>query len=424
MGNEFFENLRNITTYGQLLPDGRVIDLLATTADEKLEIVVWDAEQSLVVPRLEHNGILYVAPDLHPSVRRALIIPTCIADYASTSALFLEIAQLSIENFGLSEVFASIAACWIFTTWVPEVFAAPPTLCIAASSMADAMRLFHFCRSLSRRAIIAADLSPRLPSELRPTLLVVDTGLSKKARTAWRAYNYFGVYVPGSGGRLQELVCSKAIYCENPDSIASWGGEALRIVLPPSNALPLLREPELQTIARKFQPQLQRFRLWRLSSQSQATRSRCPAELAKTGLGRELFAMLAGEPNIQKLLQPVVEQEQQASEERRSVDPLAVIIEVVWIPAHEEESMAVAEVRGRLNALLRARGENLEYSTREIGWKLSDLGVRRQRTAKGMVIKFSREVRGHIHGLARQFGLQLPKLHDCSDCTPAQVVEQ
>jgi hypothetical protein len=337
--------------------------------------------------------------------------------------LLSKVSQLFSRYFGLSEVFAAIAAWWMFSTWVPEIFAAPLVLCITACSLSEAVQFFRLLRALCRRAITVADLNQWLPLELRPTLLLVEAGLSKKVRARWRAGRYHGVYVPASGGVLEELACAKAIYSETGDAIDSWGEDALRIVLLPTNGLPVLGELELDAIADEYQPQLEAYRLRRLWTRSERVGEHCPAEVAGSRLGREMFGLLAGESGVPKLLLPVVEQQRQTTTARRSLDPLAVIIEVIWAPAHEQSVMVTSEVQQRVNVLLRARGERLQYTVKEIGWKLSDLGLRRHRNAKGMVLKFSRELRGQIHDLAGKFGLALPKVNGCGECAPVEVIE-
>jgi hypothetical protein len=263
-----------------------------------------------------------------------------------------------------------------------------------------------------------------LPLAICPTLLVVESGLSKKLRGTWRACSYHRVYLPAGGGRLQQLVCPKAIFSKNPDAISSWATEALRVVLLPGNELASLTESDLEAIAAELQPKLQLFRLRSLQPKSAPVNHRCPAEVACSELGREFFSLLAGEPGIPKLLLPIVEQQRQSTTARRLLDPLAVIVEVIWTPAHEQPQITTSEVQQRVNALLRTRGESLEYSANEIGWKLSDLDLRRHRTAKGMVLKFSWEVRRQIHALGGQFGLKLRKVDGCEDCAPVQVIEQ
>jgi hypothetical protein len=179
-----------------------------------------------------------------------------------------------------------------------------------------------------------------------------------------------------------------------------------------------------QVAQAEFQPEFQLYRLRRLQSGSQPTRDGYPAEVVGSALCSELFALLAGEPGVRKLLLPVLEQQQQAATDRRSVDPRAVIIEVIWAPAHAVNPLATSEVQKRVNALLRSRGEKVEYSPNEIGWKLSSLGLRRKRTAKGMILQFSRPLSSQVHQLARQFGLPLQKVDGCADCASSQVVEK
>ena len=74
-----------------------------------------------------------------------------------------------------------------------------------------------------------------------------------------------------------------------------------------------------------------------------------------------MFALLAGESGVPKLLLPVVEEQRRASAAERSRDPLAAIIEVIWAPAHEQSAIATSEVQQRVNVLLQARGEKLAF---------------------------------------------------------------
>jgi hypothetical protein len=150
-----------------------------------------------------------------------------------------------------------------------------------------------------------------------------------------------------------------------------------------------------------------------------------PAPIGLTGsVCRELLSLFGDEPGAPELFQPVVEQQRQVAEARRQVDPWAVIIESIWAAAHRQEAIATSEVQQRVNALLRGRGENLEFSANEIGWKMSDLGLRRKRNAKGMFLKFTQPVRAQIHGLAEKFRLPVPKMEGCRECAPVQMIEQ
>jgi len=219
--NDFFKTHRNSITYGQTLSDGRTIDLVAASDDEKLDIIVFDGQQSVIVPQLEYDGVLYRPPQLDSSVQRAVRFPLAAIDYGSAVSLLSSISQLSSQHFGLAEESSTISALWVASTWVPEFFAAPPTLCVAGCSTAEMMKFVRFFAAICRRAISVADLSPRLPLAIGPTLLVVGSGSPKKVLGTWRACSYHGVYIPAGRDRLQQLVCPKAIFSENPDAIGS-----------------------------------------------------------------------------------------------------------------------------------------------------------------------------------------------------------
>jgi hypothetical protein len=78
----------------------------------------------------------------------------------------------------------------------------------------------------------------------------------------------------------------------------------------------------------------------------------------------------------------------------------------------------------RVNALLSNRGEILEFSAKQIGWKLKSLGLQRHDNGNNKVLRFCRETRRQIHKLAAQFGLKLPKMENCADCEDSQLAVQ
>jgi hypothetical protein len=178
----------------------------------------------------------------------------------------------------------------------------------------------------------------------------------------------------------------------------------------------------LGEIASEFQPKFQLFRLQRLGQLPQVDQVSCPAALAQFPVARELFVLLGGETHASNLLLPLAENQRKAVATRRAIDPMAVIIEALWTPAHKQSSMRTLDLQKRVNAILSARGERVELSVREIGWKLTDLGLPRKRSAKGMFLKLS-EVAPQIHGLAEQFGLRLPQVDGCARCASVQVIE-
>ena len=84
--------------------------------------------------------------------------------------------------------------------------------------------------------------------------------------------------------------------------------------------------------------------------------------------------------------------------------------------------MRVDELAKDVNALLRSRGEILEYSAEEIGWKLKDLNIPRHTSSSGRQVLLGRETSQRVHRLAQVY--DLPCSHriepDCPDCNQAQ----
>jgi len=126
--------------------------------------------------------------------------------------------------------------------------------------------------------------------------------------------------------------------------------------------------------------------------------------------------LMHDEPEMPKLIQTIAEEQHESMAARRALDPLTAILESIWMPSHNESEITMTNLQLRVNALLQSRGERVEFGTREIGWKAADLGLPRQRTAQGKILKFSSDIRAQIHRLARQFGLTLQEVHGCADC--------
>jgi hypothetical protein len=98
------------------------------------------------------------------------------------------------------------------------------------------------------------------------------------------------------------------------------------------------------------------------------------------------------------------------------------ILEVIWAPLHETKEITVNKITDLTNALLRCRGEVLEYSALEIGWKLRNLGLYRHRNGSGMVLRFSHEHGLIVHQLTQRFALSLSPAPECPYCVPPEAV--
>ncbi len=123
-----------------------------------------------------------------------------------------------------------------------------------------------------------------------------------------------------------------------------------------------------------------------------------------------------------KLWTPLLEAHDQELLVRRSREPRVAYIEVTWSPAHKNEEISTEQIAQRVNALLWKRGEVLEYNSNKIGWMLRELGLKTRHNGKCKALRFSRDTRRQIHRLALQFGLELPRDRECSDCKDPQLI--
>ena len=402
-------------TSGEILPDGRVLDLLRRGKNDQLQLVLSTPKAITIVSEFKLGDELTYRPaQLNASYSQAIRFPAEVKEYGKLTSVAKKLADLAVARFGFSQLAANTISVWVITTWVPEVFNAPPTLRVCGRSVADAVELFRLLASVARRGLIVADLAIGFSVAWNPTLLLLDPELSKRTRGIWQNSNHRGVYVPGPNGALRQFICSKAVYTSTDDAEL----ESLQVTLLPCDELPALSESDLNEIAEEFQPQLQLFRLRTLPLDRTLPSNQIPKELDRSRLGRELYTMVRDDGFANTYLKPIVDQIQRLRTIRISTDPLAAIVEATWAPAHNPKRtpMRMAEIHQRVNALLQGRGERLEYSIKELGWKCSQAGLDRHRTADGMILKFSAEFCARLHQLARQFGLVLPKQRECKDC--------
>jgi len=310
-------NSRVRITYGEVWSGGPLIELVASTHRNAVDLLFWDGKEPLIASEINHDGVVYQAPALHPSIRQGVWFPSGAAEYGTVGALFWKIGPLFCQHVGFPEDSAAFATVWIFSSWFPEHFYAPPTLCVNSSNMGQTMNLFRLFAPLCRRSLGVAELSRRLPIFLGPTLLVNDPGLSDKAVASWRAANFRGVHVSGNGGALLNLFGAKAIFSLG-ETADSWGDDAMHLtLLPTDNEFPPLTEQEQGEIAAKFQPQLLMYRLRHLQQVPQsANPSRQPAS-AGFELSRKLLLYFQEEPKIVETVTPLFQSHQRELRCRR-----------------------------------------------------------------------------------------------------------
>jgi hypothetical protein len=407
------------TTYGEVLKNGTILDLVDTGDRDGLSLLSWDGKHTLVRPVIDCGGISYHPPHLHPSIRAAIRFPNGASGYLTTLESFRKVADACSQHLRLAEDWAAFATCAILSSWISEFLQIPITLCVSGEFTRICVAL-RFLGALCRRALLVAELNRRLPFFLRPTLVVNDPRLKGKS-AFWRAASCRGVFVAGTGSTLSALDCTKVVFLQPDESPLMWGPEAMFLQLPPADAPPL-SDRLLADIAAEFQPQLEMFRLRLLSGAEPVVANSHP--LARFELVRNLAPCIPADAEIVRVLTPLLESLQQGLVEWGPHDPRVASLEAVWTPSHLQKEMTVGEITTRANAIMRALGDIYEYNSKEIGWRLRNLKLPTRSDGQRKALRFSAENRSRIHQLVREFGLQLPFFDDCPDCKKLQETEQ
>jgi len=289
--------------------------------------------------------------------------------------------------------------------------------------MGSAITLLRLLSCLVRRSLVLADINRNgvlAVMSLQPTLLVNQPGQFPKLWHLFGTSNFHGVYVPGNQGRVHNLAGSRAFLVGMEKT---WSDEAVHIPLPAAHPELLTLDEQRQTdLANRFLPQLLMYRLRNFRS---VRESRCDLrqlKLPNSELARNLTACIQAEPCLAEVIGPILQRQDQDARARRGCNVSAAIMEVIWAPLHETKEITISRITELTNALLRCRGEVLEYSPEEIGWKVKNLGFYRHRNGSGMVLRFSSEASLRIHEFGQQFGLNLWSASNCPYCAQREIV--
>jgi hypothetical protein len=402
-----------IGTSGELFADGSVIELVSATGNQ-LDVLLWQNNRKKIAPQIEHRERVYKALDLDESLRRAIRFPSSADAYGTNKELFAQIRILFEQYIGLTSPEGALLTAWVCSTWFPDCLSSPPTLIISGPETGPAIILFRLLSCLCRRSLVLAKLDrTALLSlmSLQPTLLVNQPGGSLKILDLWRTSNHRGVYVVLRRGKVQSLVGSKALFVGMEDTSTD---EAIHLTLPALHQLPPLDDRCEAEIAKRFQGQLLMYRLRNFARVT--GRHAVAADVPTTELAQNLTNCVQNEADIVQAMTPILQRQILDAQARRSCDVNAIIVEVLWASLHEEKDVPISALAARANALLRVRGETLEYSAVEVGWRLRNLGLSRHRNGGGMLLQFSQANNVLIHRLAKQFGLKLPPHIGCGNC--------
>lgn len=416
-----------IFSAGEKFADGAMSELVSSSSGRnKPDLLLWDGNTAVVGPRVQHDGRIYEAPELPPSLYRATRLPSHCSDYVSARDLHAALTDLFRQHFHLPEREANLSACFPIGSSLADCLPIAPSLVISGCDEGLGIDLLRLLHSVCRHPLILAGLSPgsfrSLPLQLPLTLLLNQQELTPKLERLLRALSYRGLYLPGNRGGVIDRYGPKAIFCGNDAAIDQLGGGVLQIFLPPSQSqASVLDEQTLTEIANDFQPRLLMYRLKNVPKVREPQVDVSQFTFATRPLARTLAMCF---PEDLELACEMIELLRPQDEEARgqcSRDVNYAIVEILlgYLHDRQQREVRVKELAKDVNALLRSRGEIIEHSPEELGRKLSNkLSIPRHPSSAGQQVLLNRDTSQSVHRLAQAYGLPCAEHPEasCPDC--------
>jgi hypothetical protein len=235
--------------------------------------------------------------------------------------------------------------------------------------------------------------------------------LPERGAASWNAF----AWKPGD----IDLYGPKAIFCRS-DVIESLSESTIQISTAQTGGRCIAIDEQLQErIANEFQPQLLSYRLQNVSKVSTLE---LEGENLSASTEQLAFIIAASLSEDRELAQETVRLLQAQDEDIRAqqlLDVHRVLVEVLWGLIHKSafNAVLVKDLANFINVVLQSRGEPVNYSPEEIGWKLSALGIPRHAIAAGREVLLDAANRLRIHKLARAYDLPFAqRVPGCRQC--------
>jgi hypothetical protein len=417
-----------VPTGGEILPDGTLLELIHDVAQPGgLALLKFDGTKTVVGSRIVHRGRTYVPLTLHPSVKRALRLPSSVCAFGSTAELFEELVAVTARFTDLDRHFRELLVAFVFASWLADLLPAPMNLLLWSPLAEHGAQVLLLLRCLCRLALAltgvdAGDLKA-LPDGLPATLLILRPGSSRRTRELLAAAGWRGFYTPRSG-RLVEFLGAKALATDAPIDDPALHPLIVIPVAASRRQLPALDRRAQERVAKEFQPRLLRYRLQHRETANVAASAQAGSAGRESQLASGMRTCFSDAPQLIDRQVALLAEAEQGIDETRRADPRVALIELMWARCHEagREQLHVGEIAFDLNKVLSLTG-NRKLKERMVGGLLKSVGLRTLKLdRKGRGIKLDPPTRKLIHQLARVH--EVPSAETsfagCPECSQAQ----
>jgi hypothetical protein len=418
---------KSVITTGEVFHDGAIIELVSgRPGTNRPELLLWNGTSESVAPRVEHGEHTYEAPELTPSLYRAIRLPTKCIDYGSFQDLFSGIVKLFENNLGLSDRESRLLTAFSLSTWLADRLPIAPGVVISASDEASGIDLLRLLKCICRRALLLAEVTAAgfrsLPMHLGITLLINQQQVRPNLQRLLRASTFRGLHLPGNRGSIVDLYGPKAILCGSDVELNCLGDGALQISVAPSRLTsPAFEKRQQDEIAMEFQPRLLYYRLRHFATVNDSQVEVGEFTSAIRPLAGVLAKCLSDDQKLASDTIRLLRPQDDDVKEKRFLDVSCVVVEILWGLVHDQKrkGIQVEELAKYVNAMLRSRGETIEYSAEEIGWALSKLNIRRHTTSSGRQVLLGKDNSVTVHQTAIGYHLECSQRPE-DECTICQ----
>jgi hypothetical protein len=323
------------------------------------------------------------------------------------SKLISAIAAVFKERTTVTNETSRALAFFSVATWVADRLSVAPILSISSIVGSELALVLHLLTCFCKHPLLLNEVTPAallgLPWELRPTVLLHYTSVSKHLQFLLANTSCKGVRVPRSGGVLIEPYGMKVV--AGPEHVPLDYAVTLTVPQRRGGHPAFWDETMLQELAGRFEPQLLQFRLDHVA-QGQSSGWDVPDFGSPT---REIACSLGMCLDSTELRQELVDLLRGQEREARaawSSSERAVLIEVGLAVCHDQnrDCLYTGELSEMMDTVFEGRGEVTRVKPRRVGALLRTLGFQTEplsRAGRGLVLR--EPIRERFHRLAMEF---------------------
>jgi len=411
-----------------------MIDLMRESPGGQIyvSLVEWDYPEPKLSqrPQIEYGGRQHSIPTMPRGLYESLLLPTKLTDYGTTRQLFESIQALLRKYLMLSEEQSALLSYWCIATWFPEFLDFIPRLTITGSRFAADL-LLRVLQYVCRRPVLLAGMNSAvlraIPfAELRPTLLIRQTRLSKRTAELLDASDRDGYFV-ATGKDLWQCYTARCIYLGEDYSQQVLVPDGIHVHLA-RNAVSARAPVPGDGDAQDLQNKLFRYRVFnRELVQSSMFKASSGLQPELRAVAQQLGAAIVDDTGLQKRVTQLLQGQNEQARVDRAYGLGALVLRAVLFHCHQPDlqQVFVRDVAITVNDIYRTEGESLKVSNETVGHVLKNLGLYTRRLGSaGRGLKLDKATRSLAHKLgdANEVLPDSSELPACGYCHHLQTI--